>query len=61
MNPADLDAAISSNTFSLDMLRAALKASGPVEAMVLMPLIQKAAEIVNTLEQLKTALREVQQ
>jgi len=58
MNPTDLDAAISSNIFSLDMLQAALKASGPVEAMILLPLIKQAADIVNTLQTLKSALRE---
>lgn len=60
MNPADLDAAISSNTFSLEMLQSALKASGPVEAMILLPLIKQAADIVNTLQSLKSALMEAQ-
>lgn len=58
MNPHDLGAAISSNTFSLDMLRETLKAAGPVESMILMSLIRQASEIVDTLNQLNSALRE---
>lgn len=61
MNPSDLDAAISSNTFGLDLLRKTMAVAGPVEAIILMPLIKQAAEIVNTLEQLKLALRESNQ
>lgn len=58
MNPSYLDAAIGSNTFSLDMLQSALKAASPVEAMILLPLIKQYADIGNTLKSLKSAIRE---
>jgi ABC-type transporter Mla MlaB component len=60
MNPADTTRAISCAAAQVDALRATLACSGPVEAMVLMPLIAQAQSILNTLEQLKTALQEVQ-
>lgn len=61
MNPADLDAAIAAATASADALQAAFKASGPVESMILIPLVQQAAQAVNTLQALKAAIREAQQ
>mgnify|MGYP001383635771 CR=1 FL=1 len=60
MNPNDTTRAISCAAAQVDALRATLACSGPVEAMVLMPLIAQAQSILNTLEQLKTALQEVQ-
>ena len=57
MNPSDLADSISACTFSLDRLKMSLTASGPVAALVLMPLVRNAAEILNTLEQLKSALK----
>ena len=58
MNPADLDAAISSQTFAADLLRKTLAVAGPVEALILLPLIAQAQGVVNTLVALKSALRE---
>lgn len=60
MNPNDTTRAISCAAAQVDALRATLACSGPVEAMVLMPLISQAQSILDTLEQLKSALREVQ-
>lgn len=60
MNPNDTTRAISCAAAQVDALRATLACSGPVEAMVLMPLIAQAQSILNTLEQLKTALQEGQ-
>ncbi len=60
MNPNDTTRAISCAAAQVDALRATLACSGPVEAMVLMPLIAQAQSILNTLEQLKDALQEVQ-
>ena len=59
MNPADLDAAISANIFACEMIVKSLAVSGPVEAMILMPLIERAQNTILTLQQLKAALREV--
>lgn len=60
MNPADTTRAISCAAAQVDALRAALALASPVEAMILMPLIAQAQGILNTLEQLKGALQEVQ-
>ena len=58
MNPADLDAAISANIFACEMIVKSLAVSGPVEAMILMPLIEHSQNTILTLQQLKAALRE---
>lgn len=60
MNPNDTTRAISCAAAQVDALRAMLAISGPVEAMILMPLIGQAQGILNTLEQLKNALQEVE-
>ena len=60
MNPNDTTRAISCAAAQVDALRLTLALAGPVEAMILMPLIAQAQGILNTLEQLKTALQEVQ-
>lgn len=59
MNPADLDAAISANIFACEMIVKSLAVSGPVEAMILMPLIEHSQNTILALQQLKSALREV--
>jgi hypothetical protein len=60
MNPQDLDRAISCAAHQINVLLATLAAAGPVEAIILMPIISQAHNILNTLQQLKSALREVQ-
>ncbi len=60
MNHADTSRAIACAAANIDSLRATLAIAGPLEAMILMPLISQAQGILNTLEQLKSALREVQ-
>jgi hypothetical protein len=60
MNPSDLDRAITCATYQIDILKLTLGLAGPVEAMILMPLIANAQSSLNTLQQLKSALREVQ-
>lgn len=60
MNPADTTRAISCAAAQVDALRATLAIASSVEAMILMPLITQAQSILNTLEQLRAALQEVQ-
>lgn len=60
MNPNATTRAISCAAAQVDALRATMAVASPVEAMILMPLIAQAQSILNTLEQLKGALREVQ-
>lgn len=60
MNQNDTIRAIHSAGFTISHLQAALNVASPVEAMILMPLIAQAQGILNTLEQLKGALQEVQ-
>ena len=56
MNPADLSRAISCAAAQVDALRATLATTGPVEALILLPLIAQAQSILNALEALKSAL-----
>ena len=56
MNPADLTRAIACAAAQVDALRAALAVAGPVEALILLPLIAQAQSILNALEALKSAL-----
>ena len=58
MNPTDLTRAISCAAAQVDALRATLAAAGPVEALILLPLIAQAQSIMNSLEALKSALRD---
>ena len=58
MNPADLSRAISCAAAQVDALRATLAIAGPVEALILLPLIAQAQSILNALEALKSALRD---
>lgn len=60
MKTEKIEAAIHSAAFTVSDLRAALALAGPVEAMVLMPLVTQACGILNTLEQFKSALQEMQ-
>lgn len=60
MKPQDLDRAIYASASNADALREALKTADAVSAMILMPLIGQCANITNTLESLKSALRESQ-
>ena len=61
LHTVDLTMAILYAAQSVDSLRAALAAAGPTEAIILMPLVGQAQSILNTLEQLKSALREAAQ
>lgn len=56
MNPADLSRAIACAAAQVDALRATLAAAGPVEALILLPLIAQAQSILNALEALKSAI-----
>lgn len=56
MNPADISISISASADQVDALRAALAVAGPVEALILLPLIAQAQSILNALEALKSAL-----
>lgn len=58
MNRQDLGAAMFAASQTTDALRAALKASDPVAAIVLMPLIKQSVDIFYSLEQLHDALLE---
>ena len=60
MNPNDTTHAISYSAAQVDAIRSMLAISSPIEAMILMPLITQAQGILNTLEQLKSALQEAQ-
>jgi hypothetical protein len=58
MNSIDLTRAARRAAAQIDALQACLEVAGPVEAMILMPLIAQAVSILNTLEQLRAALKE---
>ena len=60
MNPNATTRAISCAAAQIDVLRAMLAIASPVEAMILMPLLDQSQGILNTLEQLKNALQEVE-
>ena len=57
MAPQDTDRAISALTQAVDALRETLKVSNAVEAIILIPLIRQTQDSLNTLQQLKSALK----
>ena len=58
MAPKDTDRAILELTQAVDALRETHKVASAVESMILIPLIRQTQDSLNTLQQLKSALRE---
>jgi len=58
MNPQDTDRAIAALAQAVDALRDMHKVCSAVESMILLPLIRQTQTDLDTLQQLKAALRE---